>query len=73
MDDNWIVNKETRADKDKESAEIERQSLEFFKDGGTTQKGSPLYTRDEYKGLSSKEKESAGIYLTRISYGKKWD
>ena len=62
-----------KSDQQLKDEEQSRIDVERWMSDNKVTEGSPLYSKEQYKRLSDKDKESAGIYLTRISYGKKWD
>ena len=61
-------NKTKSADKLKEEEQL-RKDVDMWMRDNEVKKGSPLYTREGYKGLSDEEKRAKSKYAKTVSYG----
>jgi len=56
------------AEKLEEEEQLSKDIKEFLKRNEVKQ-GSPLYTKEQYKGLSDNEKKAKSKYVRTVSYG----
>ena len=61
-------NKTKSAEKLEEEEQL-RKDVDMWMRDNEVKKGSPLYTRSQYKGLDAEEKRAKSKYVRTVSYG----